>query len=432
MTSLCPTRSHLAAALAATFVALPALSTAAAAAEATLQFQPNVPAKAVSDTFDFEFYGTNVKAWADGDRSGLIGDHKGTMASALEGLIKSTKRSLRLAAYGVQQQSWIFAALKDLVERDVGVGAVVDQVAGQVGQWTAGNFTYPNTIRLPKAVGDGTVTVDQGPTGNVRTSTIMHNKFAVVDRAAVWMGSANLSSTCMGDEYNANTALLVRSPELARIYADEYDQMHDSRRFSTSKLPRADRAPLRYEDGTEVRVYFSPQDNTLTGAILPFLSKATETLDIGMFYLTDQSVAEAIVNARSRGVKVRVIYDAVAAAHPASLHGFLREHGIELRVENWGGKMHMKDAVADGRHVLMGSMNWSDSGNGANDENTLVVRNNARLGKAMQAYFQELWDTLPAAGKDPRSESYASKNSCVDGVDNDHDGLTDDEDTGCD
>jgi phosphatidylserine/phosphatidylglycerophosphate/cardiolipin synthase-like enzyme len=402
----------------------------AVAAESDHQFQPDVPARDVSGDFEFEFHGTDVLPWATGERQGLIGDHKGEMAQALDGFIRSAKRSLKLAAYGVQQQSWVFASIRELVKREVAVGAVVDQAAGQIGQWQAANFTYPQTIRLPKAVGDGTVVPDQSAAGNVR-STIMHNKFVVVDRAAVWMGSANLSSTCMGDEYNANTALLVRSPALARIYADEYDQMHDARRFSTGKLPRPDRSPLRYEDGTEVRVYFSPQDTTLTSAILPFLAKATKTLDIGMFYLTDKGVADAIVAARARGVKIRVIYDAVAGAHPASLHNYLRKHGIELRVENWGGKMHMKDAVADGRHVIMGSMNWSGSGDGDNDENTLVVRNNTRLAKEVKAYFDRLWDSLPEDGKDPRAESLESINACFDGVDNDHDGLTDEDDSGC-
>ena len=69
-----------------------------------------------------------------------------------------------------------------------------------------------------------------------------------------------------------------------------------------------------------------------------------------------------MVDAKERGVKVRVILDATAATNGYSKHNYLRENGIDVKVESWGGKMHMKAAVIDSKHIIVGSMNWTFAG----------------------------------------------------------------------
>jgi len=60
----------------------------------------------------------------------------------------------------------------------------------------------------------------------------MHNKFLVIDGEAVWMGSTDLTPNAVyGQDNNAN---LWRSPELARIYTAELDEMLEGGRFGAS------------------------------------------------------------------------------------------------------------------------------------------------------------------------------------------------------
>ena len=136
----------------------------------------------------------------------------------------------------------------------------------------------------------------------------------------------------------------------------------------------------------------------------------------------------------ARGVRVRLIIDAVAARNQYSKHAFIRRSGAQVKVENWGGKMHMKTAVADGHRVLIGSMNWSSAGNARNDENTLIIDNNRKLALEIVKFFNALWvrtpDT-PSVEVEPRAESLKSINSCFDGIDNDYDHLVDAQDPGC-
>jgi phosphatidylserine/phosphatidylglycerophosphate/cardiolipin synthase-like enzyme len=143
-------------------------------------------------------------------------------------------------------------------------------------------------------------------------------------------------------------------------------------------------------------------------------------------------VRQALVAAAKRGVEIRVMLDAVAASSKFSIHKALREAGIEVRVEIMGGKMHAKTAVADGEHVLIGSMNWTAAGTADNDENTLWIRGNEKLAGEIGDWFESIWQWMPeVSGSDPKPEGLDSVNSCADGIDNDYDFQTDASDSGC-
>ena len=57
------------------------------------------------------------------------------------------------------------------------------------------------------------------------------------------------------------------------------------------------------------------------------------------------------------------------------MHNFLREKGIQVKVENFGGKMHAKSMIIDDEYFVSGSMNFTKAGEQKNDENTIIVKN---------------------------------------------------------
>ena len=86
----------------------------------------------------------------------------------------------------------------------------------------------------------------------------------------------------------------------------------------------------------------------------------------------------------------------------------------------------MKALQADGQSVIIGSQNWTGSGNTASDENTLYIRN-TKLARAFADDFDKAWSSIPngwLAGN-PEAESINSNGTLTDFIDNDHDGLTD-------
>ncbi|MEX1365059.1 MAG: phospholipase D-like domain-containing protein [Nannocystaceae bacterium] len=260
-------------------------------------------------------------------------------------------------------------------------------------------------------------------------AAIMHNKFLVADSRWVWTGSTNISDTGTGG-YNANLVTVIDSRRLATAYLRELDQMYEDGRYHEDKRSAG---PLRVQVGSsQVQLLFSPQDSPIREAIRPLIKGARERIDIAVFYLTHKRLTADLIDAHLRGVQVRVILDATAATNGFTKHELLRAVGIPVKVEDWGGKMHMKSAMIDGHTVVTGSMNWTTAGDDTNDENVVIVRDEA-LAAQYGEFFEQLWgqidDRWLTANPDP--ESRDSGTACTDGIDNDYDGLADAQDPGC-
>ena len=260
---------------------------------------------------------------------------------------------------------------------------------------------------------------------------IMHNKFIVADKRVVWMGSTNLSDSGTGG-YNANLVTVIDHPDVGRWYSEEFEQMFTGERYHNEKRSTGEKKHARIDEDTSLEVYFSPQDEPMERAVRPLLQGATEQIDIAVFFLTHKGVAADLIAAHRRGVKVRVIIDATSAKNGYTKHEILRAAGIPVKIETWGGKMHMKSAVIDHKHVIVGSMNWTSAGTRSNDENTIVLHSR-RLGKVFDQGFDKLWRAIDDRWLEgrPDPESQDSPQACRDGVDNDYDHLADAEDPGC-
>jgi phosphatidylserine/phosphatidylglycerophosphate/cardiolipin synthase-like enzyme len=258
---------------------------------------------------------------------------------------------------------------------------------------------------------------------------IMHHKFFVVDGRYLWTGSTNVSDSGTGG-YNANLIALLDSPTIARWYTREFETMWTEGKYHQRK-PKNEAMKTTVGEA-EVQVLFSPQDRAIETGVRPLLKRAKSRIDIAVFYLTHKAITKDLLDAHRRGVKVRVILDATAATNGYTKHELLREIGIPVKVENWGGKMHMKSAAIDGEYVIAGSMNWTSAGEWDNDENTLIIRDPA-LAAQYHEFFEGVWAMIPErwATANPDPESRDSGSSCIDGFDNDYDGLVDDADPGC-
>lgn len=359
-------------------------------------------------------------------------------------LLNGASRSIDFALYGVRAQSTIANALVAAQARGVTVRGVIDTEDSGCTR-----FAYPDTASLRAALGANNVVCDSG--GGY--SYIMHNKFFVVDGAAVWTGSTNVSDTETGGEYNSDVAAVISSFRLASIYTTEFNEMfgglfHHRKSDNTSHVLDQ----TQFTDGTTVvKSYFSPTDNASDNAVIPLIEAAEHTLDIAMFFLTSQPIGAAVLAAKSRGVAVRVVVDAGGASNPYSQTPSFCAAGIAVKWENWGGKSHSKWAVADSAYagqaaVVFGSMNWTRAGNLDNDENTVYVKNDG-FAAAFQTEFDRQWADLSgvpsctavsAEGSDSSSCSPASNcaascssGSCCDGSDNDYDGHSDSTDEAC-
>lgn len=134
--------------------------------------------------------------------------------------------------------------------------------------------------------------------------------------------------------------------------------------------------------GTEV--YFTPSVET-ENAIVTYIDKAKKTLDIAIYAITNERIAEAIVRARKRGLKVRVLVD------------FIQSKGLGSRWEYVGAvvdkkrtTMHNKFTIRDGACVATGSFNYTANAVKSNRENLVIICNKT-VTRKFEKEFEKLW-----------------------------------------
>ena len=182
---------------------------------------------------------------------------------------------------------------------------------------------------------------------------------------------------------------------------------------------------------SNIKVYFSPAEKIITNQIVPLVNTAKKYVYISAFVLTHDQLTESLIKAHQRGVDVKIILDATNTK-PPSKAGILRATNIPLKIENYAGKLHSKSIIIDDKYFVIGSMNFSKSGENYNDENVVIIIDE-NLTKFYKNFFKYVWDKIPNKWLkyNPRAESLDSIGSCYDEIDNDYDGNIDMADEGC-
>jgi len=140
------------------------------------------------------------------------------------------------------------------------------------------------------------------------------------------------------------------------------------------------------------QAYFSPGAEPLR-KILGLLGSVRSTCDICVFTITDDRIAEAIIDCHRRGVIMRIISDDEKSFDRGSDIHRMQQEGVRVRVDHSPHHMHHKFALFDRRLLLTGSYNWTRSAAEHNYEN-LIVTSDLRLASAFGDLYDRLWHDL--------------------------------------
>ncbi|MGM0852327.1 MAG: phospholipase D-like domain-containing protein [Bacillota bacterium] len=262
----------------------------------------------------------------------------------------------------------------------------------------------------------------------------MHNKFAVVDGKWVFTGSWNFTVTGLyGSEENMNQGILdgnqqhvveVHSPELASIYKTEFEEMWGSgsttpnntvSNFSTRKVDNTPHTlPI---GGNTVEVYFSSGDDAVGRMTELVKTEADENAYFTIFAWSDQALVDELKNkwegsnmdnqGTLTGFDVKGLYDASfwnqwwsasiemtgrTATQTSTNNPNTRwANPAPVYKANESRKLHAKTMLIDADTnsdptVIVGSTNWSENGNNVNDENMLIIHDDAITNQFLQEF----------------------------------------------
>jgi phosphatidylserine/phosphatidylglycerophosphate/cardiolipin synthase-like enzyme len=267
-------------------------------------------------------------------------------------LVAGAKKSLDVQMY-LLSTSKLASALVAAKQRGVAVRVLLDKDE-------AGNNTTRQTL-----VSAGVMTRD-----DPATFPFAHAKYVIADGSSVTILSANWNDLAMSEE--RNYGLVDTDPD---DVADA-QTIFDADWANTSPfLPCT-------------RLIVSPIN--AKPRVLALINGATTSLDVEALYVVDQTIQNALIQAKQRGVAVRVIL-----ADPATTPGnsdtvtLFTNAGIPTRVITTFD-VHAKLIVADKTTALVGSENFSLTSLTMNREVGALVFEPNTLG-AVNAQYESDW-----------------------------------------
>ncbi len=340
--------------------------------------------------------------------------------------INNTKHTMDFAVYGILNQPKVYNAITNAQKRGVKIRWVTDIDSED-------NTYYPDTLKLMNVVKNYNVDSAQNniPSTHKRfQNAIMHNKFFIFDNEKVWTGSANLTDTDFSD-FNANLAILIDSAQAAKIFGEEFERLYKGD-FHNNKTEKTINNEITFNDNNKIKIYFSPQDKIISNHLIKLIENSRNYIYVPIFYFTSKPMAQSLIEAHKRGVDIKVITDATNANNKYSVNTMLKSAGIKVKTENKAGKMHIKSMIIDDKYSIIGSMNFTKSGENTNDENVVILED-TKTASYLKLVFTYLWNSIPDKylNYTPSAESFASVGSCTDSIDNDFDGKIDKNDEGC-
>jgi phosphatidylserine/phosphatidylglycerophosphate/cardiolipin synthase-like enzyme len=118
------------------------------------------------------------------------------------------------------------------------------------------------------------------------------------------------------------------------------------------------------------------------------ITEARQSVRVAAYSFTSKPIAQALLEARQRGVDVRVVVDKSQATARYTAVTFLANQGIPVRTDYQYAIMHDKFIVVDGQTVELGSFNFTAAEKN-NAENVIVLHD-----PALAQRYSEEWDRL--------------------------------------
>jgi len=289
-------------------------------------------------------------------------DHHGGIDEKLVAAIQKAQKTIDIAAYEFDLED-VAEALVAAKERGVQVRFVTDSDnVDEIG------------IKILKKAKIKVVEDDRG--------AIMHDKFVVIDGRQVWTGSWNLTENCT--YRNNNNAMVIDSPQLAKNYEAEFDEMFEGKGFGPTSPANTPNPVLRI-NGVEVENYFAPEDN-VGEHIVARLKEAQQSIYFLAFSFTDDRMGQVIRDKAGAGLKVGGVFEKRGSETKESEYGRMHDKKLDVLVDGNQYVMHHKVFIIDEQVVVLGSFNFSKNADTANDENVLIVHDPGLAARYLEEY----------------------------------------------
>ncbi|AFC69799.1 phospholipase [Rickettsia amblyommatis] len=107
--------------------------------------------------------------------------------------------------------------------------------------------------------------------------------------------------------------------------------------------------------------------------ITAIIDKASTSIYVQAYGFTDVDIADSLIAAHNRGVKVKILLDKSNLHSKYSKLSKIKSAGIDVLIDNVPGIAHNKVMIIDENIVITGSFNFSKNADYKNAENVIII-----------------------------------------------------------
>ena len=221
-------------------------------------------------------------------------------------------------------------------------------------------------------------------------SSLMNNRFIIIDNKEVWTGSLNYDISGVFRQYN--TLVRINSPEVAADYTKEFNEMFDNHQFGPFVAPETPH-PVVDIQGTQVEVLFSP-DDIVVSRLTELISEAQQNISFLVYSFSSSDLRTSLRTRADDGVTVSGVleFDPVNPNSPNPNESLIneldltRQAGLNVLLDRNPEVLNHKIMIIDGKVVVVGSYDFTNRAEIENDENVLIIHNETIAQKFMEEF----------------------------------------------
>jgi cardiolipin synthase A/B len=364
-----------------------------------LRYQLATPPKApiTSDQFRRELQALTQSRFADGVSVEPLPNGEQFYPAEIDG-IKGAQKSVNIEAYIFERGDVTEQVVQALTERaraGVQVRLVLDAM---------GSFSTPKRFFKSLRDAGGKVQFYHPVRWNtwMRSNNRTHREMTIIDGKLGFIGGAGFADHWLEDKEKharwRDTMFRVRGEAVTALQGTFVENWLEA---SGELLSGDDFFPLMDKPGsaTTFLIASSPsQGGSTRGRILfqTMLASAKQSLDITTpYFLPDDSLQHALIEAKKRGVRVRILLPGDKSDHLMTrassrrTYGDLLQAGIQIS-EYQPAMIHAKIMIVDGVWSIVGSTNFDNRSFGINDEVNLAALDPQVAGSLTRQFEKDL------------------------------------------
>lgn len=119
-----------------------------------------------------------------------------------------------------------------------------------------------------------------------------------------------------------------------------------------------------------------------------FFTKKLLTANTVSYGMTSPTIADALIKAHERGVKVRILLDKSNLKDKWSKRSVLVDSGVDVGIDKVSGIAHNKVMIIDEETVITGSYNFTRAAENRNTENVIIINDKLVANEYLQNWLK--------------------------------------------